>query len=112
MAVLCWWQGGVSSLVWELFPRSEIQAKGARVPNFLTGVSNYNKGVEICILIIPKLLRSFLVELPEIWIPPVNWTGPDLFLYRSFDNLNYMTLMEGTLQQNFEALVPGRVCTF
>ena len=48
-------------------------------------------------------------SLSDVWIPPNEWTGPDPALYFSFDRLLGVTLMEGTEQGNFSAIVPGKV---
>ena len=42
------------------------------------------------------------------WDPPAGWTGPDPVVYRSFDNLECITLMEGTEEANF-SLISGKV---
>ena len=43
------------------------------------------------------------------WIAPSGWTGPDPTLYWGFDTPEHLTLMEGTQERNFAALVSGKV---
>ena len=47
-----------------------------------------------------------------VWTPPFGWTGPDPVLYRSFDNMDGLMLMEGTERKNSSTLVPGQVRKF
>ena len=42
------------------------------------------------------------------WIPPSGWTGPDPVVYRSFDTLDYITIMEGDQETNIP-LIEGHV---
>ena len=43
------------------------------------------------------------------WTPPCPWTGPHPVRYWSFNTLDGLTLMEATVQRNFNALITGRV---
>ena len=43
------------------------------------------------------------------WTSPSGWNGTDPILYRSFDNMDGLVLMEATLQKNYAALVAGQV---
>ena len=43
------------------------------------------------------------------WFPPNGWTGPYPALYWNFDTTEHMTLMEGTQEGNFAALMSGKV---
>ena len=42
------------------------------------------------------------------WTPPTGWNGSNLVVYRSFDNLECITLIEGTQQANY-AFIAGKV---
>ena len=42
------------------------------------------------------------------WIFPLEWTGPDPVVYRSFDTLDYINPMEGTELANIP-LIDGQV---
>ena len=43
------------------------------------------------------------------WTPPTQWTGPYNVLYRNFDNMDCLILMEGTELRHFDAMAPGKV---
>ena len=42
------------------------------------------------------------------WFSPPDWTGPCPVVYKSFDNLEGITLMEGNQNVNF-SLIQGKV---
>ena len=48
-------------------------------------------------------------ECTESWTRPSGWTGPDPVVYRSFDNLDCLTLMEGE-QQPIIIIFPVFTC--
>ena len=43
------------------------------------------------------------------WMQPIGWSGPEPVLYWSFDSLEGMVLMEGTEQEDYDALTEGKV---
>ena len=45
----------------------------------------------------------------ETWTSPSGWTGAEPVVYKSFDTLDYLLLMEGTMQAGFNP-IQGKVC--
>ena len=45
----------------------------------------------------------------EVRSAPRGWNGPPAVLYRSFDTLTGIKLMEGNSQIDYDALIPGKV---
>ena len=43
------------------------------------------------------------------WTTPSDWNGTVPVLYRSFDNMDGLVLMEATVQKNYAPLVSGQV---
>ena len=43
------------------------------------------------------------------WTPPDGWDEPEVVVYRSFDTMDCMRLMEGTQESDSLVLVPGKV---
>ena len=58
---------------------------------------------------IPVFSTGNSIPEPAGWMQPVGWTGPEPILYWNLDNLDGLTLMEGSEVASFNALVPGKV---
>ena len=54
-------------------------------------------------------LSECIADSIGTWTPPCPWTGPYPVKHWSFDTLNGLTLMEGTIQTTFNALTNGKV---
>ena len=52
---------------------------------------------------------SFNLDSGGMWFPPAGWTGPDAALYRSFDNMIGLVLVEGIKQRTYVPLTHGQV---
>ena len=64
----------------------------------------------------PKWLFTAWLLVIGYWIPlhlgcilSGAWSGPTAVIYKSFDTLDNLTLMEGNAEGNYSALVPGKV---
>ena len=53
-----------------------------------------------------------ILDFGEIWEPLSGWTGPNSALYRSFDDLDGLVLMEGNERVDSITLVSGKVNHF